>query len=104
MKVPVAIRNLIIGLRNEGQSLRKIAKTVGKSHATVQYIIDSYKQLKTFEDRPRLDRPRKLQPIHRRAILKAVCENPKISAPTLRNEIEDDYSTSVAPETIRNVL
>ncbi|CAK9809367.1 Transposable element Tc1 transposase [Anthophora plagiata] len=104
MKVPVAIRKLIIRLRSEGQSLRKIAKTIGKSHATVQYIIDRHKELKIFENRPRLGRPRKLQSIHRRAILKAVRENPKISAPTLRNDIEDDYNISVVPETIRNVL
>jgi len=52
MEVPIEIRTLIIRLR-EGQSFRKIAKTINKSHATVQYIINQLKEIKTLSNRPR---------------------------------------------------
>lgn len=104
MEVPTEIRALIIRLREEGQSFRKIAKTVNKSHATVQYIVNRQKEIETLSNRPRSGRPRKLDSNQRRAILRTVVENPMTSAPKLAGMVNKDYGVNVVPQTVRNVL
>uniref|UniRef100_T1HFN6 Transposase IS30-like HTH domain-containing protein n=1 Tax=Rhodnius prolixus TaxID=13249 RepID=T1HFN6_RHOPR len=69
MEISKDIRALIINLREKNHSLREIGKMVNKSHATVQYVINRYKENKSLGNRPR-----KLVGIHRGAILKEMRE------------------------------
>ena len=101
MKVHTEIRALIIWLR-EGQSFQKIAKTVNKSHATIQYIDNRQKEIKTLSNRPCSSRPRKSN--QRLAILRTLVENLKTSAPKLAGIVYKDYGVNVVPQTMRNVL
>lgn len=103
MEIPILIRELIVKLREEGKSLREIAGIVKKSHSTIQYIINRYKETKSFEDRKRSNRPQKLEVDHKRAILRTIRIELKTSAPKL-TMVETDYGVKVVPETIRIIL
>lgn len=104
MEIPIAIRKLVVKLREDGNSLRNIAQTINKSHSTVQYIINRYNETDSFEDRKRTGRPQKLKSHQKRAILRTIVTEPKTSAPKLAGMIDTDYNVKVVPQTIRNVI
>ena len=41
-EIPLAMRRLIIKLRDEGKSLRQIGKIVDKPHSSVQRVIENF--------------------------------------------------------------
>jgi transposase len=104
MEIPIAIRKLVVQLREDGNSFRNIAQIIKKSHSTVQYIINRYNETGSFEDRKRTGRPQKLKPNQKRAILRTVVMEPKTSAPKLAGMIDTEYNVKVVPQTIRNVI
>jgi len=104
MEIPIDIRKLVVQLREDGNSLRNIAQIIKKSHSSVQYIINRYNETGSFEDRKRTGRPQKLKSHQKRAILRQVVMEPKISAPKLAGMIDTDYNIRVVPQTIRNVI
>ena len=104
MRVAKEIQSLIVRLWKEGKSQRNIGEIVKKLRSTVQSIIKKYQTTKKIADKPRTGRPNKIQVLHRRAILRRVIQNPKISAPKLAGMLQNDYNLKVDPETIRTTL
>ena len=104
MEVPRAIRELVIKLRKDGLSMKRISEMTKKSKSTVQYIIERYRKLHSLEDRDRSGRPSKLNGVHKRNIIRQVRENPRISAPQLAADLMVSYNIKVSTQTVRNVL
>ena len=103
MEIP-PIRRLIVDLRKYGHSIRKIAENVKKPHSSVQYVLERYNATKSLESGRRSGRPNILQSNHKRAVLRSVREDPKISAPKLAAMLEIDYGIKVVPQTIQSWL
>lgn len=96
MEVTQSTRKLIISLKQQGQPLRKIAKTINKSHSRVQHILlNRHKHLQTSGNKPRSGRPRKVKAIHKRTDLKTNSENPKTIAPVVTKMLADDCGLPV---------
>ncbi|XP_076659906.1 uncharacterized protein LOC143363470 [Halictus rubicundus] len=104
MEVPLATRDLIIKLREDSLSIRKIGQIVKRTHSSVQYILEKYAKTKSIQSLQRTGRPQKLDTNHKRAILRTIRCDPQTSAPILASMIENDYNIKVVPETIRNVM
>ena len=88
-----------------GKSQRNTGELVKKSRATNHYLhyqeIPNYKKI---AGKPRTGRPRKIESLHRRAFLRTIIQNPKISAANLSRMLQKDYSLKVDPETVRIAL
>lgn len=89
-----------INLGEKGHSFWAIRKMANKSHTTVQYIVNCYKDL---ENRSRSNRPRKLLCIHRRGSLKEIREKPTTDTPKLAGMLSNLYCVNFVPETLRVV-
>lgn len=100
MEVPIEIHALIIRLV-EGQFFRKTAKTVNKSHVTIQYIFDTQIKINILSNETR---PRKLYSNQRQAIRRTVTENFKTSVPKLVIIVNKKYRLNLVPQTVKNVL
>ncbi|GIX68419.1 uncharacterized protein CEXT_695931 [Caerostris extrusa] len=53
-------RKIIIKLTNEGKTLREIGKIVGRTHSSIQRVINNYTSSKSIISKPRSGRPSKL--------------------------------------------
>ncbi|GFV14207.1 hypothetical protein TNCV_1934231 [Trichonephila clavipes] len=53
-------RKIIIKLRNEGKTLREIGKIWGRTHFSIQRVINNYTSSKSVISKPRFERPSKL--------------------------------------------
>ncbi|GFX19797.1 transposable element Tcb1 transposase [Trichonephila clavipes] len=53
-------RKIIIKLRNEGKTLQEIGKIVGRTHSSIQRVINNYTPSKSVISKPRFGRPSKL--------------------------------------------
>ncbi|GIX83905.1 hypothetical protein CEXT_629831 [Caerostris extrusa] len=53
-------RKIIIKLRNEGKILREIGKIVGRTHSSIQRVINNYTSSKSIISKARSGRPSKL--------------------------------------------
>lgn len=100
----VEVRQIIINNYNNGKSLREIGKIVNRSFATVQYIINKYKNENTIQRTPRNAVNKKLNEHDKRWILREIRQNPKLSAPKLTQKVQQYLGKSVNPETVRRVL
>ncbi len=96
----IDFKNLIVSLRQRGKTLNEIAKICGISKATVQTIVDNFKNRGTTERMIGSGRPASLTDDQIMNVLSIADQNPKFSA----KEIGKQISTSVTPRTIRNVL
>lgn len=103
-EIPLPVRKIIIELWKKKISYRNIGKTVGKSHATIQYIINQYKATGSCKVRPRSGRPKKLTTREESSVVAKIRKNSKISAPKLAEEVREEFSKNVNPQTIRNCL
>ncbi|GIX75761.1 hypothetical protein CDAR_131 [Caerostris darwini] len=54
-------RKIIIKLRNEGKTLREIGKIVGRTHSSIQRVINNYTSSKFIISKARSGRPSKLK-------------------------------------------
>lgn len=97
-------RKIIINLHNSMITMTKIAKQVNRPISTISSIIDRYGLTKSFQNKAKSGRPRKLDDRDKREIVRQVKINPKISAPTITAGLIELYGTHVHPETVRNVL
>ena len=80
-------RVAIITLRNEGQSVRKIAKTLNVSPSGVAKTIKRYKETGTHEDRPRKGRPRVTSASEDKFIRVTSLRNRKLTAAQIRDQM-----------------
>ncbi|GIY11999.1 uncharacterized protein CDAR_449411 [Caerostris darwini] len=70
-------RKIIIKLRNEGKTLREIGKIVGRTHSSIQRVINNYTSSKSIISKPRSGRPSKLTAREKRYVFKSVRLNPQ---------------------------
>lgn len=98
------VKNIIIKLHREENSLGAIAKIVGRSRATVQTIVKNYKTRGNVENLRRSGRPRILSARDSRSIIKNIKKNPRLSAPKLTEDLLRETGKTVNPETVRRVL
>lgn len=103
-EVPIAVRKLVIKLRNENISMKEIGETVELSKATVQTIIKNVKNTGRFESESRSGRPSKLNRRIRRTIIRQVNAQPRLTARSIANELQETVGITVHPETIRRCL
>ncbi|GIY98674.1 uncharacterized protein CEXT_425782 [Caerostris extrusa] len=64
-------RKIIIKLRNEGKTLREIGKIVGRTHSSIQRVINNYTSSKSIISKPRSGRPSKLTAREKRYVFKS---------------------------------
>ena len=87
----------IITLRNEGQSVRKIAKTLNVSPSGVAKTIKRYNETGTHEDRPRKGRPRVTSASEDKFIRVTSLRNRKLRAAQIRDQMNATQSSSSRP-------
>ncbi|GIY25670.1 uncharacterized protein CDAR_263481 [Caerostris darwini] len=63
-------RKIIIKLRNEDKTLREIGKIVGRTHSSIQRVINNYTSSKSIISKPRSGRPSKLTAREKRYVFK----------------------------------
>ncbi|GIX76710.1 uncharacterized protein CEXT_761961, partial [Caerostris extrusa] len=66
-------RTIIIKLRNEGKTFREIGKIVGRTHSSIQRVINNYTSSKSIISKPRSGRPSKLTAREKRYVFKSSC-------------------------------
>ncbi|XP_058828248.1 uncharacterized protein LOC131688114 [Topomyia yanbarensis] len=103
-KISLAIRKLIVDLKEDGKSLSEIAGTVNRPRSSVQYVLQSFKKTKSLETAPGRGRKPKLTDRHVRILLREIKEHPKQSAPKLADSLLRYDNIKVNPQTIRNAL
>ncbi|GIY47687.1 uncharacterized protein CEXT_588921 [Caerostris extrusa] len=67
-------RKIIIKLRNESKTLREIGKIVGRTHSSIQRVINNYTSSKSIISKPRSGRPSKLTAREKRYVFKSAFE------------------------------
>ncbi|GFV50091.1 uncharacterized protein TNCV_2354761 [Trichonephila clavipes] len=76
-------RKIIIKLRNEGKTLREIGKIVGRTHFSIQRVINNYTWSKCVISKPRFGRPSKLTLREKRYVFKSIDRG--MSSSTIKN-------------------
>lgn len=97
-------RGIILKLRNEGKSLREIAKTMGRSHSSIQYVIKNFQSTGSILSKARTGRPSKLTEREKRTILASVKENPRITASKISENLRESFSKHIHEDTVRKIL
>ncbi|GIX78680.1 uncharacterized protein CEXT_677771 [Caerostris extrusa] len=65
-------RKIIIKLRNEDKTLREIGNIVGRTHSTIQRVINNYTSSKSIISKPRSGCPSKLTDLEKRYLFKSI--------------------------------
>ncbi|GIX71328.1 uncharacterized protein CEXT_164181 [Caerostris extrusa] len=84
-------RKIIMKHRNEGNTLRKIGKIVGRTHSSIQRVINNYTSSKSIISKPHSGRPSKLTDREKRYVFKYVRLNPRISAFQIANDVRERF-------------
>ncbi|XP_055857994.1 uncharacterized protein LOC129920593 [Episyrphus balteatus] len=98
----IGTRQLILKLHLKGNSLSEIDGIVGRTHSTVQKIIDKYRFEGTIHNKA--ERGRKKTQQDERVILRKIKEDSKTSVPQLTSEMATRIQKPVSTETVRRVL
>ncbi|GFT23213.1 uncharacterized protein TNCV_1859171 [Trichonephila clavipes] len=96
-------RKIIIKLRNEGKTLREIGKIVGRTHSSIQRVINNYTSSKSVISKPRFERPSKLTIREKRYVFKSIRLNPRLSTSQIANDRER-FKKTINEDTIRKIL
>lgn len=97
-------RELVLKYFKSGKSQRIIAEMVSLSPSTVQYIIQRFVRENRIADEGR-KAPNKIFNDHEeRRNVRKIKENPKLSAPKIAAEVEDEMGNKCSPDTVRRVL
>lgn len=97
-------RKLITKMSNDGKSLRKIAKTFGRSMNSVQKIIRRFKMDGQLANKAGRGRKKFLSSRAQERIIHQVKIDPKISAPKIAAHTSKTLGKPVSAETVRRVL
>lgn len=97
-------RNIILKLRKEGKTYREIGQIVGRSHSSVQYVVESFNSTGSILSKSRSGRPRKLTEREERTILQAVKRNPRITASKISENIKNSFDKDVHEDTVRKII
>uniref|UniRef100_A0A096MC38 Transposase IS30-like HTH domain-containing protein n=1 Tax=Poecilia formosa TaxID=48698 RepID=A0A096MC38_POEFO len=87
-------RVAIITLRNEGQSVRKIGKTLKVSPSAVAKTIKHYKETGSHEDRPRKGRPGVTSAAEDKFIRVTSLRNRRLAAARIRDQVNATQTSS----------
>ena len=71
-EISLAVREIIINYYKEGKTLHFIGEIVGRSHSTIQWIVNLYKDTGDILPKSRCGRPTKLTTRIERVIIKQV--------------------------------
>ncbi|KAL7850445.1 hypothetical protein SRHO_G00197940 [Serrasalmus rhombeus] len=97
-------RESIIKLRKEGQSLRKIAKTLQVSVNAVSKTIKRVEETGTHEDRARSGRPKVTSESENKFIRVTYEQNGDLTAPQIQAQLNATRKTEVSISTIQRRL
>lgn len=97
-------RKLIIRFVKEGKSYREVGKILQKSFATIQSIVKKFKKTGNVENESRSGHPSKLTTRTKRNLVRKIKQNPHISAPKLKAQLEEETGACVSASTIRRAL
>ena len=84
-------------------SFREIGQIVHRSHSSIQYVVNTYKNTGFLVSKPRSGRPPKLTPHETRSLLRSVKVNPRLSASVLVKNIESKYQKSISADAVRKI-
>ena len=97
----------IITLRQEGQSSRKISRTLNVSSSAVAKTIKRYDETGSHEDRPRTGRPRVTSAAEDKFIRVTSLRNRQLTAPQIRahiNALQSSSSRHISTSTVQRRL
>ncbi|CAK9820145.1 Transposable element Tc1 transposase [Anthophora quadrimaculata] len=97
-------RKIIFKLHQEGESYVEIAKLIGRSKYTIQYIIKRVKTNNILLHKKRVGRPKILIAREGKTLIRQVQKNPRISAPKLVTMCNNMFNKTVSAETCRRIL
>ena len=80
-------KKINLRLRNEGRTLQTMIKVVGRTHSSIQRVINNYELSKSVTSKLRSGGLSKLTFCEKRCILKSVRLNPTITASQIVNDI-----------------
>ena len=98
------LKKIIVALALKGKSLREIGETVGKTHSTVQYIVNKFKYQGSWKNLKRKSKDKKLNEWNERYILQQIRRDPRLSVPKLHSLVQDTTGKEMSHQTIRRVL
>ena len=98
------LKRRIVALLEYGQGYKKIANTLKLSCSTVAKIIQRFKRAGSTQNRPRVDRPRKLSARAERHIQMLSLKDRCRSTASIAAEIEEVGGQPVSTQTIRRTL
>lgn len=97
-------RELVLTHFKNGKTQRNIAEMVNLSPSTVQYIIQRFVRENRVADKGRNAPNKTFTELEERRIVRKIKVNPKISAPKLTVEVENEMGKKCSVETVRRVL
>lgn len=99
----IATRTMIISMCYRGKSLREIAAAVGRTHSTVQKIVNKWKNEGTLKNLAGRGRKRILTSADERIIVRTLRKNPKTSIPKLTSDVAGTIGRPLSADTVRRV-
>lgn len=103
-KLTLEERTRVVVLRNEGKSVREVAKIIGCNPKTVVRLCSKNAAGRSLEDSARSGRPRKTTIRDDRLVIRESLKNRRLTSSDLRASLEIHYNVSVTSRTIRNRL
>ncbi len=98
------LKQRIVALHKDGVGYKKIAKTLKLSCSKVAKTIQQFNSTGSTQNRPRLDRPKKLSARAQHHIQRLCLGNRRMSAATIAAEVEGVGGQPVSAQTIRHTL
>ena len=89
------LKRRIVALHENGQGYKKIANTLKLSWSTVAKIIQRFKRAGSTQNRPRVNRPKKLSTCAERYIQMLSLNDRRRSAPSITAEIEEMWGVGL---------
>lgn len=99
-----AERKLIIKLVCQGKSYRKVADYIGRTHSTVQYVVNKYKYEGRISNKEGRGRKRMLTERDEKFIVKKININPKAKISDLTKTVSTMIERPISEETVKRVL
>lgn len=100
----VEVRKLIIDHYKDGKSQRMIAEIVKKPRGTVKNIIKRFNEEKRITNKQKISPKKMFSEREERWIIQQTKNNPRLSAPKLRDMVKEHFHISCNAETVRRVL
>lgn len=100
----ITVRNLIVKLYCNGKSFREIGHIIGKTHSTVQNIINKFRYEGTVKNTPGRGRKKILSTTEERFICRKIKVNPRTNVRQLTLDVSSRIKKQISVETVRRTL